>query len=114
MSASEVDTPTLSPAHPFMGPSVGSESAEPQPIKVGPRRRARFGVAFRLLVSFVAITVFAAASLKNALDDANTAFTRATGVKVVSLHHDISTTTGEMILVFTLAESPLFREMKKK
>jgi uncharacterized protein YbcI len=38
----------------------------------------------------------------------------ATGVKVVSLHHDISTTTGEKILVFTLAESPLFREMRKK
>jgi molybdate transport system substrate-binding protein len=30
------------------------------------------------------ITVFAAASLKNALDDANTAFSRATGVKVVA------------------------------
>ncbi|MFY9602564.1 MAG: molybdate ABC transporter substrate-binding protein [Pseudolabrys sp.] len=30
------------------------------------------------------ITVFAAASLKNALDDTNTAFTKATGVKVVS------------------------------
>jgi uncharacterized protein YbcI len=38
----------------------------------------------------------------------------ATGVKVVSLHHDISTTTGEEIVVFTLAESPLFRETKKK
>jgi uncharacterized protein YbcI len=37
-----------------------------------------------------------------------------TGVKVVSLHHDISTTTGEEIVVFTLAESPLFRETKKK
>ncbi|MBU0718912.1 MAG: DUF2294 domain-containing protein [Planctomycetes bacterium] len=36
-----------------------------------------------------------------------------TGVKVVSLHHDISTTTGEEIVVFTLAESPLFREKKK-
>lgn len=30
------------------------------------------------------ITVFAAASLKNALDDVNAAFTRATGIKVVS------------------------------
>src|SRR4249920_1441535 len=30
------------------------------------------------------ITVFAAASLKNALDDANAAFTKATGIKVVS------------------------------
>ena len=30
------------------------------------------------------LTVFAAASLKNALDDANTAFTKATGVKVVA------------------------------
>jgi uncharacterized protein YbcI len=38
----------------------------------------------------------------------------ATGIKVVSLHHDISTTTGEEVVVFTLAESPLFREMKKK
>jgi len=37
-----------------------------------------------------------------------------TGVKVVSLHHDISTVTGEEIVVFTLAESPLFRETKKK
>jgi uncharacterized protein YbcI len=36
-----------------------------------------------------------------------------TGVKVVSMHHDISTTTGEKILVFTLAESPLFRETRK-
>ena len=37
-----------------------------------------------------------------------------TGVKVVSLHHDISTVTGEEIVVFTLAESPLFRDTKKK
>jgi uncharacterized protein YbcI len=37
-----------------------------------------------------------------------------TGVKVVSLHHDISTVTGEKIVVFTLAESPLFRDAKRK
>jgi len=36
-----------------------------------------------------------------------------TGVKVVSLHHDISTTTGEEVVLFTLAKSPLIREMKK-
>ena len=36
-----------------------------------------------------------------------------TGIKVVSLHHDISTTTGEEVVLFTLAESPLFRETKK-
>ena len=36
------------------------------------------------------------------------------GVKVVSLHHDISTSTGEEVVLFTLAESPLFRETKKK
>jgi len=30
------------------------------------------------------ITVFAAASMKNALDDINTAFTKATGIKVVA------------------------------
>jgi uncharacterized protein YbcI len=37
-----------------------------------------------------------------------------TGVKVVSLHHDISTSTGEEIVLFTLSESPLVRETKKK
>ena len=38
----------------------------------------------------------------------------ATGVKVVSLHHDISTTTGEEIVIFTLATAPSFREAKKQ
>ncbi len=37
-----------------------------------------------------------------------------TGVKVISMHHDISTMTGEEVVLFTLAESPLFRETKKK
>jgi uncharacterized protein YbcI len=32
-----------------------------------------------------------------------------TGVKVVSLHHDISTITGEEVIVFTLAEAPTLR-----
>jgi len=36
------------------------------------------------------------------------------GVKILSLHHDISTATGEEVILFTLAESPLFREAKKK
>ena len=37
-----------------------------------------------------------------------------TGVKVTSLHHDISTATGEEVVLFTLVESPVFRESKKK
>lgn len=37
-----------------------------------------------------------------------------TGVKVRSLHHDISTVTGEEVLLFTLAETPVFRDIKKK
>jgi uncharacterized protein YbcI len=37
-----------------------------------------------------------------------------TGVKVISLHHDISTVTGEEVVLFTLAESPVFRETKKR
>ena len=36
------------------------------------------------------------------------------GIKVVSLHHDISTVTGEEVVLFTLAESPVFREAKRK
>ena len=38
----------------------------------------------------------------------------ATGVKVLSLHHDISTATGEEVVVFTLTESPLVREKKAR
>jgi len=37
-----------------------------------------------------------------------------TGVKVVSLHHDISTVTGEKVVLFTLAEAPLMRDAKKR
>jgi uncharacterized protein YbcI len=37
-----------------------------------------------------------------------------TGVKVLSLHHDISTVSGEEVVLFTLERSPLFRETKKK
>jgi uncharacterized protein YbcI len=37
-----------------------------------------------------------------------------TGVQVVSLHHDISTVTGEAFILFTLAESPLYRQAKKE
>ena len=37
-----------------------------------------------------------------------------TAVKVVSLHHDISTATGEEVVLFTLAEAPAYREPKHK
>jgi uncharacterized protein YbcI len=36
-----------------------------------------------------------------------------TGVRVLSLHHDISTTTGEEVVLFTLSEAPHFRETRK-
>ena len=36
-----------------------------------------------------------------------------TGIKVLSPHHDISTVTGEEVVLFTLAESPRVREVKK-
>lgn len=39
---------------------------------------------------------------------------KITGAKVMSLHHDISTVTGEEVVLFALAEAPPFRETKKK
>ena len=36
-----------------------------------------------------------------------------TGVKIVSLHHDISTVTGEEVVLFTLAEAPPYRESRR-
>jgi uncharacterized protein YbcI len=38
----------------------------------------------------------------------------AVGVKVLSLHHDISTVTGEEVVLFTLAELPDCRQAKKR
>ena len=35
-----------------------------------------------------------------------------TGIKVLSMHHDISTVTGEEIVIFTLAKPPDMREVK--
>lgn len=37
-----------------------------------------------------------------------------TGSKVRSLHHDISTVTGEEVVLFTLAEPPVCRETRKR
>ena len=37
-----------------------------------------------------------------------------TGVKPVSLHHDISTVTGEEFMIFTLEQAPLLRDAKKR
>jgi uncharacterized protein YbcI len=36
-----------------------------------------------------------------------------TGIEPRSLHHDISTLTGEEVVVFTLADQPQFRETKR-
>jgi uncharacterized protein YbcI len=37
-----------------------------------------------------------------------------TGVRLLSLHHDISTVTGEEVVLLTLAESPNTRQAKKR
>jgi len=37
-----------------------------------------------------------------------------TAAKVVSLHHDIRTVTGERVIVFTLTESPVVRETRNR
>jgi uncharacterized protein YbcI len=37
-----------------------------------------------------------------------------TGMKVLSLHHDISTLTGEEVVLFTLAGQPPVREIKRR
>ena len=37
-----------------------------------------------------------------------------TSIKPLSLHHDISTVTGEEMVIFTLRQSPVVRETKKK
>ena len=42
------------------------------------------------------------------------AVAEATGTSIVSLHHDISTATGEEVILFTLADAPGVRDARKK
>jgi len=42
------------------------------------------------------------------------AVAEATGVQIVSLHHDISTVTGEEVILFTLATAPGIRDARRK
>ena len=37
-----------------------------------------------------------------------------TGIKVLSMHHDVSTVTGEEVVLLTLAEPPDYRQPKKR
>ena len=37
-----------------------------------------------------------------------------TGINVLTLHHDISTVTGQEVVLFNLAETPACREAEKK
>jgi uncharacterized protein YbcI len=39
---------------------------------------------------------------------------KITGIAVVSLHHDISTQTGEEIVLFTLKSPPIHRDARKR
>ena len=36
-----------------------------------------------------------------------------TGVRTLSFHHDVSTATGEEVVLFSLVKSPVFRGVKK-
>jgi uncharacterized protein YbcI len=51
--------------------------------------------------------------VENARSNLETLVREIAGVDVLSLHHDISTATGEEVVLFTLAQTPAFREVKK-
>ncbi len=44
----------------------------------------------------------------------NSLIQNVTGTSILSLHHDISTVTGEEVVLFALREPPLFRESRRK
>jgi uncharacterized protein YbcI len=52
--------------------------------------------------------------IENARKQIDSMIQLITGVTVRSLHHDISTRTGEKIVVFTLSEEPTCREMSRR
>ena len=78
-------------------------AAEQQLVKSLPAEKGR-----DLLKQVRAHLVEAARSMLEALIE------ETTGSRVLSLHHDISTTTGEEVVLFTLDAAALFRDSKKK
>jgi len=58
------------------------------------------------------ITVFAAASLKNALDDVDAAFTKQTGVKVIITSYDASSALMKQIEAGAPADAFLSADLK--
>ena len=78
-------------------------AAEQQLVKTSPAEKGR-----DLLKEVRTQLIETARSILEAL------ILEATGVKVMSLHHDISTVTGEEVVLFTLAGPPPFRETKNK
>ena len=77
-------------------------AAEQQLVKSLPAEKGR-----DLLKEVRAELIETAGPLLNALVE------DITGVKPVSLHHDISTITGEEVVLFTLATSPELRDSNK-
>jgi len=52
--------------------------------------------------------------LKGILTPADAVIQESTGLRCVSMHHDISTITGEEVFVFTLSDEMNLRETKRK
>jgi uncharacterized protein YbcI len=98
--ANEIPT-VLSSAEPSMKSSASA--AEKQLVKTLPAEKGR-----ELLKQVRTQLIETARPIMEAM------IQNVTDVKVLSLHHDISTLTGEEIIVFTLAQSPGIREAKKK
>jgi uncharacterized protein YbcI len=78
-------------------------AAEQQLVKTGPPEKGR-----DLLKQVRTQLIEAARPLLVAMVE------QATGGKVVSLHHDISTVTGEEVVLFGLAAAPEAREARKR
>jgi uncharacterized protein YbcI len=78
-------------------------AAEQQLVKTLPAEKGR-----RLLKDVRAQLIETARPLIEALVQ------EVTGAKPVSMHHDISTVTGEEVVLFTLPGLPPFRDARKK
>jgi uncharacterized protein YbcI len=77
-------------------------AAEQQLVKSGPPDKGR-----DLLKQVRTLLIEAARPVVQAMVEA------VAGVAVLSMHHDISTVTGEEVVLFALAESPATREARK-
>jgi uncharacterized protein YbcI len=92
--------------------SQGINRFEQEYMGTGPKVIHAHLIGDLLVVRLQGVLTAAEQQLVKSLPGLEVLIRKVTGVPLFSLHHDVSTITGEENILFTLAEPPLYRQAK--